>query len=407
MLIDPVLFLLVIVAVYAVASRPVFVGADLPPSPRAARLASLDGLRGILAVAVVVHHCAFFRSLAAGGDPLVIGHRFLFRIGPAAVAVFFMITGFLFWSILLRERGRPAWFAVYAGRVLRIGPVYLVAVGCFFAAVALESDWTLRVPRGLLIHEVGSWLLLGMRLPVDLNGDHETWRLLGIAWSLHFEWMFYASLPIVALAARHPRLHLPIVLVGLVGAAVLAGGHPMGPTYPSLAMAALLFLLGMTVASLHERALVPRIPPALGSCLALVLTAAALARPEPYAAWPSIFLGLAFFLVTAGADMFGLLRTRVARRVGDVSYGIYLMHLLVLQGILQDGLARRLFVQSDLAFWTLTACVGVVTFAIGTALHVTVEKPGISLGRRLVHTRTTADRAFLPVSSSPSRTATS
>ena len=80
------------------------------------------GCAGILAIAVVVHHCAFFRSLAAGGDPLVVGHRFLFRIGPAAVAVFFMITGFLFWSILLRERGRPAWFAVYAGRVLSHRP---------------------------------------------------------------------------------------------------------------------------------------------------------------------------------------------------------------------------------------------------------------------------------------------
>ena len=390
MLFGPCFFLLVLLSVYALASWPIFVGADTPPSPRATRLSGLDGLRGILAIAVVVHHAALFRADRATGGTWI-EPQFFQRIGPGAVAMFFMITGFLFWSIVLRERGRPVWLALYAGRVLRIGPVYLVAVCCLFVAVGFKTKWQAHVPSTVLAHEVIDWTLLGMHAPVALNGDTETWRLLGVAWSLRYEWIFYALLPLVALAARS-ACHLPIVTAGLVLSGALAHRHAMDGFFPSAAMAAFLFLIGMTISSLHARGFIPQLRSDLLSIVMLLLLAAALARPEPYAVLSAVWLGLAFFLVTIGADIFGLLRSRVARRVGDVSYGIYLMHLLVLQALLHIPALAGFFIHSTAVFWVTTAVSGCAVFAIAAALHVTVERPGIAIGRRLIRTRSTQHR---------------
>jgi peptidoglycan/LPS O-acetylase OafA/YrhL len=66
-------------------------------------------------------------------------------LGPFGVSMFFMITGYLFYSQLLKGKGRPNWKKLYIGRVFRIIPLYWFAVALVVFGVAIHSNWRLNV----------------------------------------------------------------------------------------------------------------------------------------------------------------------------------------------------------------------------------------------------------------------
>ena len=64
-------------------------------------------------------------------------------------------------------------------------------------------------------------------------------------------------------------------------------------------------------------------------------------------------MGLVFWLVRSGCTVFGLLTLRATRRLGDASYGIYLLHGLVLALAVLIGFALFLIMLSKLFMWLL------------------------------------------------------
>jgi peptidoglycan/LPS O-acetylase OafA/YrhL len=64
-----------------------------------------------------------------------------------------------------------------------------------------------------------------------------------------------------------------------------------------------------------------------GRVLSALLLAVLCLFPSAYTAAPIILLGGAFFLIANGASLFGLLNTKPAVRLGNVSYGLYLLQL--------------------------------------------------------------------------------
>lgn len=98
----------------------------------AARYSSLDGLRGLAASVVVLHHCFLVspqlaQALDSRGtgliEPWVWWSTFtpvhLLWAGREAVYIFFILSGFVLTLPLLRA-GRPSWRAYYPRRLVRI-----------------------------------------------------------------------------------------------------------------------------------------------------------------------------------------------------------------------------------------------------------------------------------------------
>ena len=97
----------------------------------------MDGLRGFLALSVVLHHASIYHQFlqqasltsAAWSAP---PSRLYLTLGMAAMSMFFMITGYLFWSRLIgdkfKDQGAQGWGRLYVGRIFRIGPLYLTAL---------------------------------------------------------------------------------------------------------------------------------------------------------------------------------------------------------------------------------------------------------------------------------------
>src|SRR5882757_2699850 len=183
------------------------------------RFASIDGLRGVLAFSVFLHHSVvWFYFLKTSGwafPPSNVYNHF----GPSSVAMFFMITAFLFYSKLLDAKDKGIdWLKLYASRIFRIMPLYFFAVLVLFLLVGLVSHFTFHESLFQVVLEFFQWLFF---IDADVNGIPGT-RLIvaGVVWSLAYEWLFYCSLALVG--KMFFRIKTPVKVLIVTGLLFIA-----------------------------------------------------------------------------------------------------------------------------------------------------------------------------------------
>ncbi|ADW71491.1 acyltransferase family protein [Granulicella tundricola] len=359
-----------VVGLLAFASTPLFSVADTAPTLEIKRVRTLDGLRGFLAFAVVFHHIAIYRNFLLDGNWQDSPSRYYTELGPIGVSLFFMITGYLFWFKLCKEKGRPNWHSLYIGRIFRIGPLYIFAV---LLAFALDQVHGAPLP---IYTQLKPLVSLGA---FQYQDPHMF--LAGVTWSIKYEWCFYFSLPILALLARYPKVRTPLLTFAASAFAIAATLMPRGDGWkPTNVSIMLLFSLGMLAVPLKDQ--LTALPDRYASVMSILLCAAAFLPRTTYAPITSILLGVVFLLVSSGASIFGLLTMRAAIRLGDVSYGIYLLQGLALLS-LRFTPVRRFALSSSPHFW-LIQFVEVTMLAVTAMItHVLIERPGIKLGRKI------------------------
>lgn len=288
----------------------------------ASRFEAVDGLRGFLALGVFGAHAVNMYSLHTSGSWPAAGAPFYMLAAKAGVALFFMITGFLFWLRVLRAGASLDYRAFFVGRLRRLAPMYAMSVLMVLAIVAAASGFTLRESPGALLRELRPWLSFGFMQVGELNGVRDAHYINAVYWTLAYEWMFYVALPFLAVFARGPG---SVLLAG----AVLAFGTQTPIVFN--------FLCGAFAAVLvHGKVLEGR----LASRWLAVVPLGALAGyfALPGIAMAAVIRGLMeaallfgfFVFVVHGWSVFGLLRSRPAKLLGTISYSIYLTHCIVL-----------------------------------------------------------------------------
>jgi peptidoglycan/LPS O-acetylase OafA/YrhL len=394
-------YAVLMVAAWLVLSAPVFRVVD-EPHQHGRRTATLDGLRGFLALSVFAHHLVITHGYIETGVWQLPPSAIYILFGQVGVMLFFMITGFLFWGKLLDSRGRPDWTALYIGRFFRIGPMYLLAVGLMLAIVAWRTGFTLREPAWTVAAAVLHWLALGLApLQPDVNGYAGTGLILaGVTWTIFVEWLFYGSLRLMAGAARGTpgapwarplRFAGGGLLLCLAVLAVASWSTDLSfarPT-PGLLVAVLAtvfaaFFSGMATACLVRRDARPRLPDWAASLLALACLAMVfLAFGDMVGPLQIILVAVFFALVCDGGTLFGLLSTRPARRLSAMSYSLYLMQGLVLTVVFAVPLVRGFAMAGPIQFWLVGGLCALLLLAVSAATWRLVERPGIALGRRV------------------------
>jgi peptidoglycan/LPS O-acetylase OafA/YrhL len=360
---------------------------DGVPARSGARIESIDGMRGYLALSVMVHHAVIARAWLATGSWVLPTDPFYAQLGSVAVSLFFMITGYLFWGKLVAKEGRADWMGLYIGRLFRIAPLYWLTIAIMTLLVFVRSDFELRQAPGALAAELWRWCRLGMFPGHDFNGYPNVWILIaGVTWTLKYEWRFYFALLPLSVFAK-PRFHLPAAALACViawAAAAITQFNGWGYTA--------LFSAGMLSASLSvalkgglpnaSRLRFPLSPSMASTLVAILLVVTFVISPRPFGVLQVSLLALVFFLVCQGATLFGLFTSRAAVRLGHISYGIYLMQGLVISVIFDHPVTRQWVARNESAFWWLTLAVALALCAVAAIVHVLLERPSIDLGRR-------------------------
>jgi peptidoglycan/LPS O-acetylase OafA/YrhL len=117
---------------------------ETPPWLHAGRIPSLDGVRAVAALLVVYAHAAM------PGHHHVVAHLIKTRCGFLGVQIFFVLSGFLITTLMLREVARTGGLDLrmfYVRRFLRIIPAYaalllvIAALQAFGRADLNSRDW--------------------------------------------------------------------------------------------------------------------------------------------------------------------------------------------------------------------------------------------------------------------------
>jgi peptidoglycan/LPS O-acetylase OafA/YrhL len=164
----------------------------------------LDGLRAVAVVAAVGSHFGFLAKGAVSG-----------------VDLFFVISGYLITTLLLRERddnGAVSLYGFWARRAFRLLP----ALGCAIAVALLVALFATSAQRHQTV--VGlPWVLLYVGNWLRASGGNDVLGLLGHTWSLAVEEQFYIVWPILMAACIGRVLHRRRVALLLAGLALLDG----------------------------------------------------------------------------------------------------------------------------------------------------------------------------------------
>ena len=373
-----------------------------------AEIPTFDGLRACAALAVFAvhwHQIGGFTGVAIGPFDL----QLLLINGNCGVALFFSLSGFLlslpYWRAAHERTARPEFKAYWLKRVARIVPAYYMclAVLVWWQGGLKDSDdyWNVFLHITFLFNYDPAYFY-------DFNPPF---------WTLAVEMQFYALLPLLFLVlsplrsralliailavafgayglhawllagfdiARDVRAdvgganvvythsvlaHLPHFLFGTAAAGytVLAGsGRRSGQSFSRLA--GVLFWL------------------AVAGVVALLATelGAALAMPWARYYWPGLSLCFVVVLVNAprAKSAIALLHAAPLRYLGQISYGIYLLHYPALR--LVEKLMGAVEI-SPTTHWIVLGVAGLgLSIALASVSFHAFERPVLRWARRRV-----------------------
>ena len=306
-------------------------------------------LRAFAAIAVVVFHAA----QRSGVD---------FAQGARGVDVFFVISGFIMWTLTSSRPRSPGGFLL--DRITRIVPLYWLATAAIIMAEILgvvsntQNDLSpLSVLKSLFF------------VPYVAEGATEIWPILTPGWTLNYEMFFYAVFAAFLFAPARIRLWgLTITFVGLIALGSLLKPHdPIFATYTNALIGH--FLAGIWIAVAVRKGMT--LPPVVATLGVLAGTAALYFIP-----WGgtvvTLACGLASTAIVAGVvsmDLRGSLPSVASLLFsGNASYSIYLWHGFAL------SLVAKVAVVLGLPGWVTIVASTVGGIVCGMIVYLVIEK---------------------------------
>jgi peptidoglycan/LPS O-acetylase OafA/YrhL len=329
----------------------------------------MEGLRGVaVGLVFLQHYCVSFINLTdIDGQTLLVAGAFR-RFGNYGVELFFVLSGFLIYGMLLRRQ--PAFLSFMRRRAARLYPAFLVAL-----AIGILLDPMRPVPKiPDALPEAAFYLganlaFLPGLLPIE--------PLFAVNWSLSYEWWFYTVCALMVgslgLARLPPRIRvIGILAIGFALVSAAAAGLHHVP------IRGLCLLAGMLLAEAHA-ARIGKVSSGL-AVAAFALSFGILVNMSVPAWQNALILAITFFLVasaafredSAAANVF---RLKPLRWLGNISYSFYLLHGFVVISISHIVLNKDGLLPSTTLFWLGLLPTFAICLALSAALFLLVEKP--------------------------------
>ena len=288
------------------------------PAHDNARLLSLDAMRGLAALAVILWHFEFIGPFA--------------RSGYLAVDFFFMMSG----VVMARAyRSRLAGGLTMSGflleRLIRLYPLYIL--GIVIGVARLAGQIVAGHPLRMTWPELGVSALFNL-LMLPSPATHILMPVNIPAWSLFFELVVNLAWAGVLIKLSRRMLALYVVVLGTaLAAAVVAEGSAQGGwVWPEFHVGLLRSFFGFGVGLLLAGAAVPaRARASNGSVLAAVVLCALFVVDvaPPYRPFWDLLVILCAFPVIVHVGMVldpPPALQRAATALGDMSYPLYVLH---------------------------------------------------------------------------------
>lgn len=353
-------------------------------APELGRYATIDAFRGFLAVGVFIHHSAVWHQLLHTGNWNVPASNLFSQFGSTSVSFFFMITAFLFVGKLIDAKDKEFnWTNYFVSRIFRIAPLYYLTFIVIFALVMVNTDWQIKESIFRYLISIGSWMTFLVVKSLNINGFEFTRQInAGVVWSLAIEWVFYMTLPLLSLLILKKKPSKKLLIMCGLFVAIYFAGHGINLFYLNIIQS---FAGGSLAAYLLRRTNLNKILiQRKFSILVLGMIPLALQYDSSEYFICKCLLITAFVIIASGNDMFGLLRLNSLKLLGDISYGIYLIHGILLfityYSIYGVDNAKLLSIEH---YSTIILLLTPLLVSISYLSYRWVEKPFIDYGKKV------------------------
>ncbi|MFT7404836.1 acyltransferase family protein [Zhongshania sp.] len=170
------------------------------------RIMELDGLRAFAALGVAFFHLYIYAQSVPQGPPFV--SEFLLWFGPKRVDIFFLISGYVITTLLIKEKslGAVSVRGFYIRRFFRIVP----ALYMYLAAVLL-LDY-LKIIDGGNVWAAAIFMTNILPHIIDIHNNFAV----GHTWSISVEEQFYLLMPLVLLVLNQSHKKVTFLAVSIV-----------------------------------------------------------------------------------------------------------------------------------------------------------------------------------------------
>lgn len=342
--------------------------------PRSEQLVSVQYLRAIAALLVVISHASIEAQQFFKLQPL-----FPTKAFSNGVDLFFIISGFIIYHSSIKLFDQPGAVATFAkNRIIRVVPLYYLATTLALLIIVF-------FPSGVNVTGVDWRHVLATYgfIPYPRPFDGQIKPILALGWTLNFEMLFYCIFAFCMLAPK--RFVGPLAILVLIcftmARFVLPAGAP--PAFFVWTTSIILeFAFGLIIAMLYER--YGKLPVPLIWAILLAVVGFALLyylntppKPLPLKRW--ITAGVPAAMIAFAAIM--LLPHRIEAKLprfgvalGDSSYSLYLAHRFI-QRPIQIAVAKfsPFPLEQTGVIYFFTAVIGALAF--GHFVYLTVERP--------------------------------
>lgn len=353
----------------------------------------LQYLRALAAGIVVISHAGHQAHQLYGTSERV------FNFGAMGVDIFFIISGFIMMLVSEKREAAPAHFLLK--RFVRIMPIYWLAVLFYVAADLLFDEFSVLKSAEQVLASLAIW--------GAANGD----VVIGVAWTLRFEWTFYACFALALLVGHRHRAILAglglLVVVAALNYHKNDGGlldqmrNWSGGFYEFIfGMAAYAIWKGNDLFSEKKR-INSQIISAVIALTMIFASVIFLYQFGQFGAWrpavshkqlawglPALAVFSAWLFVFSRIRITGI-ADKVLLHYGDASFTLYLIHFPVLIIVAQNDYLKPFWEAGG--FWFFIIAASAMAFLVSSAAYLLVEKPTLAiLRRKLLSQRETAIR---------------
>lgn len=355
------------------------------PAAAGARIPALDGIRGLMMILVLISH--YFAEIKNGFAGLAVGWL--------AVQMFFILSGFLIGRLIIERKEHTNFFSVFVMRRLcRTIPSYMISILLIFGVVWVFRDepWT----KFATDFPLWSYLTFTQNVFMGLTGDVGMYWA-APSWTLALEEQLYVVLPLVFFLAprRHwLRIFIAVAVLAVVLRAAIFMTGIIGPTWAFVMLptrgdtlvagviAAIVFKDRNIDLTRYDLSL--RVAP-----IVLMTASALLVLVDPverrvFDIFGPFLLSVGFasllLAIVRGAPEARRFESRFLGFFGDISYCVYLTHLMVL-GLMHGLILHAKPELGTVTQWLITLAALPVAVGLGWAMTAFIEAPLTTYGR--------------------------
>ncbi|HEK2065889.1 TPA: acyltransferase [Proteus mirabilis] len=346
---------------------------------------SVQYLRGIASILVVFYHTNWFLDGVYAQENL---GKLLFKTGAFGVDLFFIISGFII-CLSTEKKETHGVYNFFIRRLFRIYPLLIISVILFYFIIKPESS-----------------LALLLKSIIPIHSDYTTgspffgFNLLDSAWTITYEISFYMIFAVCILMSHKYRSLLSILsmIIAFIASSYFFNGsisldayfkseNSLNYNILSLFYSSMFldFIYGVIIyicykhISLKFNIFLKSFP-----YIMLLLTCLILSQLDLFYGHGPLKWGLISALIVFSCVMYeksyGIKYRDWLKYLGDISYSIYIVHILVLECVYRfdthlypntSGLTRMLIVFS-------------IVIIVSITLHELIEKKFISIGKKLL-----------------------